>query len=220
PVKSVQEIFLRKWGQVGHFSFHAAGNGVFVVNFDNGQARDWVMDNGPWDIWGYHLALRKWSKGMSLTLENCKSIPVWVKQSKIPIQYWTKMGLSYIESVLGKPLHMDLSTTNLYALAFARVCIDMAATSSFPNSLILELDDGTTTSIDVEYPWRPASCTLCKVFDHSNKTCPRAVRREWMSKTEVAAQRKLEDANGWITVKRKTGQVSQSEHVSIVTTQV
>ncbi|GAV60147.1 DUF4283 domain-containing protein/zf-CCHC_4 domain-containing protein, partial [Cephalotus follicularis] len=136
-----------------------------------------VMDNGPWDIWGYHLALSKWSNGMSLTLDDCKSIPVWVKLSKILIQYWTKMGLSYIASVLGKPPHMDLSTTNRYALAFARVCIDMAATSSFPNSIILELDDGTTTTIDVEYPWRPASCTLCKVFDHANKTCPRAVRR-------------------------------------------
>ncbi|GAV78744.1 DUF4283 domain-containing protein [Cephalotus follicularis] len=151
PVKSVQEILQRKWGQVGHFSFHVAGSGVFIVKFDNGQARDWVMDNGPWDIWGYHLALRKWSKGMSLTLEDCKSIPVWVKLSKIPIQYWTKMGQSYIASVLGKPLHMDLSTTNQYALAFANVCIDMAATSSFPNSLLLELDNGTTTSIDMEY---------------------------------------------------------------------
>ncbi|GAV74575.1 zf-CCHC_4 domain-containing protein [Cephalotus follicularis] len=122
------------------------------------------------------------------------------------------MGLSYIASVLGKPLHMDLSTTNRYALAFARMCIDMAATSSFPNSLILELDNGTTISIEVEYPWKPAACTLCKVFDHANKTCPRVVRREWMLKTEVVSQRKPEDANGWITVNRKSSQVSQTEH--------
>ncbi|GAV62122.1 DUF4283 domain-containing protein, partial [Cephalotus follicularis] len=133
----------RKWGQVGHFSFHVVGNGVFMVKFDNGQARDWVMDNGPWDIWGYHLALRKWSKGMSLTLEDCKSIPVWVKLSKVPVQYWTKLGLSYIVSVLGKPFHMDvMSTTYRHALAFARVCVDMAATSTFPDNIILELEDG------------------------------------------------------------------------------
>ncbi|GAV80177.1 DUF4283 domain-containing protein/zf-CCHC_4 domain-containing protein, partial [Cephalotus follicularis] len=169
--KNVREILEREWGQVGHFSFHVVGNGVYLVKFDNGQARDWIMDNGRWDIWGYHLTLRKWSKGMSLTLEDCKSIPVWVKLSKIPVQFLTKMGLSYIASVIGKPLHMDLSTTNRYALNFARVCIDMAASSSFSESIILELEDGSTTTIGVQYPWRPASCTLCKVFEHSNKTC-------------------------------------------------
>ncbi|GAV79608.1 DUF4283 domain-containing protein/zf-CCHC_4 domain-containing protein, partial [Cephalotus follicularis] len=163
PGKNVKEIMEKKWGQVGHFSFHVVGNGVFLVKFDNEHARDWIMDNGPWDIWGYHLSLRKWSKGMSLSSEDYKSVPVWV------------------------------NTTNRYALNFARVCIDMAASSSFPDSIILELEDGSTTTIGVEYPWRPASCTLCKVFDHSNKTCPRAVQREWMPKPEVTAQRKPDD---------------------------
>ncbi|GAV74639.1 DUF4283 domain-containing protein/zf-CCHC_4 domain-containing protein, partial [Cephalotus follicularis] len=134
-----------------------------------------VMDNGTWDIWGYHLALRKWSKGMSLKLEDGKSILVWVKLSKVPVQFWTKVGLSYIASVLGRPLHMDLSTTNRYALTFARVCIEMSASSSFPNSVTLELEDGNTTIIEVEYPWKPALCTLCKVFNHSKKNCARAI---------------------------------------------
>ncbi|GAV76589.1 DUF4283 domain-containing protein, partial [Cephalotus follicularis] len=105
PVKNVKEIIQRKWGQVGNFSFHVVANGVFIVKFENAQARDWVMDNGLWDIWGYHLALRKWSKGMSLKLEDCKSIPVWVKLSNVLVQFWTKVGLNYIASVLGRPLH-------------------------------------------------------------------------------------------------------------------
>ncbi|GAV77383.1 DUF4283 domain-containing protein/zf-CCHC_4 domain-containing protein [Cephalotus follicularis] len=115
---------------------------------------------------------------MSLTLEDFKSISVWVKLSKVPIRYWKKLGLSYIASVLRRPLHMDLSTTNRYALSFVRGCIEMAASSSFLSSITLELYDGSTTTIEVEYPWKPASCTLCKVFDHSNKNCPKGVRRE------------------------------------------
>ncbi|GAV63882.1 DUF4283 domain-containing protein/zf-CCHC_4 domain-containing protein, partial [Cephalotus follicularis] len=175
PVENVKEILQKEWGQVGSFSVHVAGDGVFLVKFDNGQARDWVLDNGPWDIWGYHLALRKWSKGISLSLEDCKSIPVWVKLSKVPVQYWTKLGLSYIASVLGRPLYMDSNTVNRFALSYTRVCVDMLASSSFPKSILLELDDGTTTNIEVEYPWKPLACTLCKVFDHSNKNCPKAV---------------------------------------------
>ncbi|GAV77631.1 DUF4283 domain-containing protein/zf-CCHC_4 domain-containing protein, partial [Cephalotus follicularis] len=106
-------------------------------------------------------------------LEDCKSIPILVKLSRVPVQYLTMLGLSYIASVLGKALHMDANTTNRYALSFARVFIDMEASSSFPDSIVLELDDGSNTTIGVEYPWRPSSCTLCKVFDHSNRTCLR-----------------------------------------------
>ncbi|GAV76256.1 DUF4283 domain-containing protein/zf-CCHC_4 domain-containing protein [Cephalotus follicularis] len=203
PNRDVLQILQRKWGQVGRFSIHVAGNGVFLARFENRQARDWVLDNGPWDVWGYHLAIRPWSRDMSLSLGECKSMPLWVKLKGVPIQFWNKVGLSYIASVLGKPLHMDVTTMNRHALMFARVCIDMSATSSFPESVILELEDGSTTSIEVEYPWRPAACALCKVFDHSNRSCPKVTRREWMPRPVLMAQRKPEDSEGWITVKRK-----------------
>ncbi|GAV64823.1 DUF4283 domain-containing protein, partial [Cephalotus follicularis] len=125
PVRNVKEILERKWGQVGHFSFHVAALGVFLVKFENLQARDWVLNNGPWDVWGYHLVLRVWTKDMPLSLEDCKSMPVWVKLKGIPIQYWNKVGLSYIANVLGRPLHMDANTTDKNVLTFARICIEM-----------------------------------------------------------------------------------------------
>ncbi|GAV76474.1 DUF4283 domain-containing protein, partial [Cephalotus follicularis] len=155
------------WGQVGAFSFHSVFNSVFFIKFDNGQAKDWVMDNGPWDIWGYHLALRKWTKGMSLKLEDCNSIPVWVKLSNVPVHLWTKLGLSYVASVLGRPLYMDSQTTNQQVLAYSRVCVDMPATSSFPSSILLDLGEGCYTVVGVEYPWKPQACSLCKAFDHA-----------------------------------------------------
>ncbi|GAV81837.1 DUF4283 domain-containing protein/zf-CCHC_4 domain-containing protein [Cephalotus follicularis] len=165
------------------------------------------MDNGPWDIWGYHIALRKWTKGMSHKLEECNSIPVWVKLSNVPVHLWTKLGLSYIASVLGRPLYMDAPTTNRQALTYARVCVDILATSSFLNSILLDLDDGTSIVVGVEYPWKPQACSLCKVFDHANESCPKAVRREWLPKPVVEACQKLDDSEGWDTVKRKKPQV-------------
>ncbi|GAV92993.1 DUF4283 domain-containing protein/zf-CCHC_4 domain-containing protein, partial [Cephalotus follicularis] len=204
----VKEVLLRKWGQVGTFTFHTVSNGVFLIKFDNGHARDWVLDNGPWDIWGYHIALRKWTKGMSLRLEECNSIPIWVKLSNIPVHLWSKLGLRYIASVIGRPLYMDAPTTKRQSLSSARVCVDMVASSSFPNSITLELDDGSSTVVGVEYPWKPQVCSLCRVFDHANKSCPRAVRREWLPKPVVEACRKPEDAEGWITIKRKNPPVT------------
>ncbi|GAV80387.1 DUF4283 domain-containing protein/zf-CCHC_4 domain-containing protein, partial [Cephalotus follicularis] len=152
---------------------------------------------------GYHLVIRRKSRDMTQVLEECKTIPVWVKLSRVPVQYWTKLGLSYIASVIGKPLYMDVNTTKRHSLSFAKIYIEMAATSSFPDSIVLELENGCTTNIGVEYPGKPAACTLCKVFDHSNKTCPKAVRREWMPRPVLMAQRKPDDVDGWITVKKK-----------------
>ncbi|GAV92869.1 DUF4283 domain-containing protein/zf-CCHC_4 domain-containing protein [Cephalotus follicularis] len=210
PGRQVREVLERKWGKVGSPSFHATGNGVFLVKFDSLQAKDWVIDNGPWDVWGYHLVIRKWSRDLPMVLEDCKTMPVWVKLSGVPVQYWTKLGLSHIASVLGKPLYMDVNTTKRHSLSFARICVDMDATSSFPNSIDLELENGCTTSIGVEYPWRPAACTLCRVFDHSNKTCPKAVRREWIPRPILMAQRKPDDVEGWITVKKKGKEAEHS----------
>ncbi|GAV87451.1 DUF4283 domain-containing protein [Cephalotus follicularis] len=84
PSKNVKQILERKWGQVGSLTFHVAGNGVFLIRFENKQASDWVLDNGPWDVWGYHLAERPWHKGMSLSMGECESIPVWVKLKGVP----------------------------------------------------------------------------------------------------------------------------------------
>ncbi|GAV92421.1 Exo_endo_phos domain-containing protein/DUF4283 domain-containing protein, partial [Cephalotus follicularis] len=196
PGRSVKDILAKIWGKVGRFSIHIVENGVFIVKFEQGQARYWVLDNGPWDVWGYHLVLRKWSLGMPLNLGGCKTLPVWVKLMGVPLQYWTKIGLSYIASVLGRPLYMDTSTTNRYALSYARVCVEMDASISFPPYITLDLGDGNTMEIGVEYPWRPASCSLCQVFEHSNRNCPRATNRVWMPKLDVLALRKPEDAEG------------------------
>ncbi|GAV92714.1 DUF4283 domain-containing protein [Cephalotus follicularis] len=209
PGRSVKDILAKKWGKVGHFSVHIVENGVFIVKFEQGQARDWVLDNGPWDVWGYHLVLRKWSLGMSLTLGGCKTMPVWVKLMGVPLQYWTKTGLSHIASVLGRPLYMDACTTSRYALSYTRICVEMDASSSFPHNITLDLGNRNTMDIGVEYPWKPASCSLCQVFEHSNRNCPRAINRVWMPKPDVLAMRKPDDAEGWITVKRKGSKDTQ-----------
>ncbi|GAV60802.1 DUF4283 domain-containing protein, partial [Cephalotus follicularis] len=132
-----------------------------------------VIDNGPWDIWGYHIALRKWTKGMSLKLEECNSILVWMKLSNVPVHLWSKLAVSYIASVLGRPLYMDAPTTNRQTLTFSRVCVGMLASSSFPNFIHLDLDDGSSTLVGVEYPWKPQACSLCKVLIMPKNPAPR-----------------------------------------------
>ncbi|GAV62213.1 LOW QUALITY PROTEIN: Exo_endo_phos domain-containing protein/DUF4283 domain-containing protein, partial [Cephalotus follicularis] len=153
-------------------------NGTFLFKFDNSAARDLVLSNGPWEVWGAYLVLRRWEEGMSLSKDSFASIPVWVKLANVPSELWTKQGLSYVASALGVPLCMDAATTAGNRLSFARVCIEMKASSNFPTSYKVRRRNGTLVEVLVQYAWKPSPCSECKVFDHSSKQCHLVARKD------------------------------------------
>ncbi|XVF63878.1 hypothetical protein PTKIN_Ptkin09bG0121400 [Pterospermum kingtungense] len=54
----------------------------------------------------------------------------------------TKKGLSYIASVLGKPLSMDQITMQRERLAYSRVCIELEAGKEISHAIEMELRNG------------------------------------------------------------------------------
>ncbi|GAV74042.1 DUF4283 domain-containing protein, partial [Cephalotus follicularis] len=171
PFKIVKEHLEKKWRKWGAVSVITGDNGTFLFKFDNSSARDLVLSNGPWEVWGAYLALRRWEEGMSLSKDSFSTIPVWVKLANVPSELWTKQGLSYVASALGVPLCMDAATTAGNRLSFARVCIEMKASSNFPTSFKVRRRNGTLVEVLVQYAWKPSPCSECKVFDHTSKQC-------------------------------------------------
>ncbi|GAV59562.1 DUF4283 domain-containing protein [Cephalotus follicularis] len=176
--KAVKEQLEKKWKKWGGVSVITGDNGTFLFNFDNSAARDLVLSNGPWEVWGAYLALRQWEEGMSLSMDSFSRIPVWVKLYNIPAELWTKPGLSYVASVLGVPLCMDATNTAGNRLSFARVCIEMKASSCFPSSYKVRWRNDTLIDVMVQYSWKPLACSVCRVFDHSSKQCHHAEKKD------------------------------------------
>ncbi|GAV90948.1 DUF4283 domain-containing protein [Cephalotus follicularis] len=108
--RSLQSVLNKKWSAVGKFSIHTAENGIFIFKCESELVRNWILDNGPWDVWGVHLALRLWERDLPPIRSGFTKIPVWVRLMNIPMEYWTPKGLSHLASVLGTPLYMDLAT--------------------------------------------------------------------------------------------------------------
>ncbi|GAV86108.1 DUF4283 domain-containing protein [Cephalotus follicularis] len=121
PFQSLQAILIKKWSSAGKLSIHTAENGIFFFKCEYEAVRDWILDNGPWDVWGVHLALRLWERDLPPINIGFTKIPVWVKLIYIPMEYWTTQGLTRLASVLGSPLHMDLATEVKHMINFARV---------------------------------------------------------------------------------------------------
>ncbi|GAV77646.1 LOW QUALITY PROTEIN: Exo_endo_phos domain-containing protein/DUF4283 domain-containing protein, partial [Cephalotus follicularis] len=178
PFKIIKENLEKKWRKWGAVSVIIGDNGTFLFKFDNSAARDLVLSNGPWEVWGAYLALRRWEEGMSLSKDSFSSIPVWFKLANVPSELWTKSGLSYVASALGVPLCMDATTTAGNRLSFARVCIEMKASSNFPTSYKVRRRNGTLVEVMVQYAWKPSPCSVCKVFEHSSKQCHLVARKD------------------------------------------
>ncbi|XP_028071054.1 uncharacterized protein LOC114273460 [Camellia sinensis] len=142
---------------------------------------------------------------MRLTKDKATKVPVWAKFFNVPFEYWDSDSLSHIASAVGVPLFMDQLTEQGSKVSFARVCVEIEATSNLPAMFKVNCE-GVDAVIKVEYQGLPPKCEHCIAFGHDTSRCV---------KTQVAAlinlQKEIENNldPGWETVmakgKRKVG---------------
>ena len=171
PLHLVKSFVGRLWGNHEIPEISTTDNGLYIFRFKDLDARDWVLENGPWYFAGRPNILRFWKPGMEMLNVQITSLPIWVKFFNIPLEYWTVTSLGYIASAVGIPLHLDTLTENHSRLSFARICIEVNVNCTFPKSALLDLGNGKYSTIRIEYPWVPQNCTHCKIFGHSHVKC-------------------------------------------------
>ncbi|GAV92796.1 DUF4283 domain-containing protein [Cephalotus follicularis] len=59
PLKIVKENLEKKWRKWGSVQVIAGVDGYFLFRFSNSTSCDLVLSNGPWEVWGAYLALRR-----------------------------------------------------------------------------------------------------------------------------------------------------------------
>ncbi|KAK8536942.1 hypothetical protein V6N13_000123 [Hibiscus sabdariffa] len=52
---------------MGEVQVKLAGDNLFVFQFVNATARDWVLENGPWHVQNNPMILQKWEPDLSST---------------------------------------------------------------------------------------------------------------------------------------------------------
>ena len=171
PFPVVRSLVNKLWGKKEMPDISTTENGLYFFRFRDLDARDWVMNSGPWHLAGRPFILRSWRPGMDMLNIQLTSIPIWVKFFNIPLEYWTNTSLGYIASVVGNPLHLDTLTENQSMLSFARICIEVGVDCEFPKSVLLDMGNGKYSTIRIEYPWAPQCCSNCKLFGHNLANC-------------------------------------------------
>ena len=171
PFSMVRSLVNRLWGKREMPEISTTENGLFFFRFRDPEARDWVMDAGPWHLAGRPFILRAWKPGMDMLNIQLSSIPIWVRFYNIPMEYWTSTCLGHIASTVGIPLHLDPLTENQTKLSFARICIEVGVDCVFPKSVLLDRGNGNYSTIRIKYPWAPKCCSECKLFGHNLANC-------------------------------------------------
>ncbi|XP_039026259.1 uncharacterized protein LOC120159770 [Hibiscus syriacus] len=148
---TLQKVIELMWGKIAPVKVSLAGSNLFVFSFVNASARDWVLENGPWHVQHRPIFLRKWEPNMRELHFDLLQMPIWIQLYNITLELFSRKGLSYIASAIGKPLHTDSITASRERLEFAQVCVEISADSKVPESADVLLCDGSIVYSGKDY---------------------------------------------------------------------
>ncbi|XVE88838.1 hypothetical protein DITRI_Ditri19aG0100900 [Diplodiscus trichospermus] len=175
------------WGSDGEVEIRPAITNLFIIQLPNAAVRDQILEQRPWHIQNKPLIVRKWEPGMTNLECDLTRVPFWVHLRNIPLELFTKVGLSYIASAIGSPLYMDRVTAYHERLAYAKLCVEVDVNVEIPRTINVQMKDGHLVTIFVEVPWHPQKCNMCSTFGHKNKVCPKQSNetKMWVPKKKV-----------------------------------
>ena len=157
------------WAQYGKIEVFLLENGLFLFRFADENIRDEVIEAKVWDIANKPLILHKWTPSMQQLY--LSYVPIWIKLHSLLIEFWNATCLSYVASVVGKPLCVDSVTEEHQRLGFARILVEVDMNSNFPKEIEVVGVDGSRVVVGIEYPWLPVKCKKCKSFGHLSHAC-------------------------------------------------
>jgi len=208
PFPAVQNIAKRLWQGQGLLEVLSNNSGFYFFRFDSQESMLRVFDEGPYHFAGRPLIIKCWEPGMNLAKDTHSSIPLWIKIHNIPLEGWSLKGISIMASHIGRPLYADPMTEDRSRLGYARVCVDVNASSKFPK--YIDIDQGYDEStgerrlsrLPIEYQWIPSICSHCKVFGHTVSRCPKKPQHN-PHISDIS--KKADEGEGFIPVQKKRG---------------
>ncbi|XP_020685527.1 uncharacterized protein LOC110101805 [Dendrobium catenatum] len=161
----------KTWSLKGSMQLLSLSDGFFLLRFSTSEDYEMAWSKGVWFFLGRPFLLQKWSPKFRPKRENFTSIPIWVKILDLPLVCWNSEGISRIASKIGIPLAVDALTAQKTRLTFARVCIQVDASATFPEEIPISIEEDVF-SLKIQYEWKPTICEHCKSLVHPSSACP------------------------------------------------
>ncbi|KAI0530918.1 hypothetical protein KFK09_000466 [Dendrobium nobile] len=161
----------KTWSLIGSVQLLSLSDGFFLLRFSCNEDLEMAWSRGVWFLLGKPFVLQKWHPKFKPLKDDFKSVPIWVKIHDLPLACWNSEGISRIASKIGVPIAADSLTEQKSRLTFARVCVLVDFSATYPEVIIVSLD-GDVVCLKVQYEWRPFPCSHCKSLMHFSSSCP------------------------------------------------
>ncbi|KAK1309974.1 hypothetical protein QJS10_CPA08g00991 [Acorus calamus] len=165
------QFLKRLWKPKGEIKLLLHGNGFFTVRFDLFEDLNSVLEGGPWTMDHRPFILRRWTPNVRMEQGRLSSIPVWIRLPNLPLHLWEEECLSRIGSVIGVPLYADSATLKCSRASYARICVEVQASTALPDSVLVDIAPGHRELFKVDYDWKPIACNHCQTFGHDDACC-------------------------------------------------
>ena len=122
-------------------------------------------------IQDHYLAVKQWSPNFNPVDPCFGHTLVWIRFSALNVLFYHESALRTIASAVGKPVKVDVVTTNGDRGKFARVCVEVDL--SKPVVKRVKVEDQWQT---VEYASLQLICGRCNCYGHAQRDC--SIREE------------------------------------------
>ncbi|WMV08972.1 hypothetical protein MTR67_002357 [Solanum verrucosum] len=124
--------------------------------------------------WYYPMRTFKWDPLFDPEEETSIAI-VWISLPALPPNIFDRETIFSLAAAVGKPLQVDLATSNKTRQSCARVKVEVDLLSDFPKRVNVGIKKKTGEIvekwIDIKYDYLPKYCKSCKLHGHNEKEC-------------------------------------------------
>ncbi|KAL8488288.1 hypothetical protein ACS0TY_024530 [Phlomoides rotata] len=120
-------------------------------------------------IWGL-LRLQRWVQDFNPYKVSTSVAQVWIRISKLPLEYWNNNIIMALASAVGTVIKLDERTASRSMGRFARVLVELDLKQDREEYVMFERA-GHRSVVYILYERLPEFCNYCNVMGHSTGNC-------------------------------------------------
>ncbi|XP_059077880.1 uncharacterized protein LOC131876481 [Cryptomeria japonica] len=121
-------------------------------------------------------------------------VPVWVRLSRLPLEFWRDDILQRIAALLGKPAVVAQQTLDHKVISYARICVEIDLNNPLPDSLEICLGSSSWVQ-SLDYESLPFRCRVYHEYGNLQRQCPKVNKNSHFDKSSPSSSPKEAEAD-------------------------
>ncbi|KAL5770133.1 hypothetical protein ACOSP7_014287 [Xanthoceras sorbifolium] len=115
----------QKWSLIGQWQLTDLEECYFIARFQFRADIETVLTEGPWVISNQYLAVQRWKPNFVPREDSIKKLPVWVRISRLPMEWMEVELLWSISGMLEAMCKVNPITESQAMGRFVRICVEI-----------------------------------------------------------------------------------------------